>query len=517
MRQEAPDGTETARGGRAAREQALGPFGYGAIAGALAVLMALVASSAVLARRNRDELIALSRGEALDVAIQRLQIAADDAETGQRGYLLTGRAAYLRPFETARAALPRALASVRDSASGVADMQAPLATLSDAIDGKLAELETTIASQSSGQHDAAIAELNTDRGKVLMDSIRASSADLGRMQRARLATVMRTIRGNSDWLMLSNALGLAVVLVAGAWVAYGLRRYVRALRGTRAALSRANAELGHANDHLERTVAERTADLSEANEEIQRFAYIVSHDLRAPLVNIMGFTSELEAAIGTLGQFVGAFGERHPGELPPEVAEAANDDIPEAIRFIRASTAKMDRLIAAILRLSREGRRVLAPERLDMGVVLAGIADTLRHQAEDLGAEIAIDALLSLVADRLAVEQIFGNLIENALKYLQPGRPGRIRVSGRADGGMARFEIADNGRGIAEKDHERIFDLFRRAGDQSVAGEGIGLAHVRALVRRLGGTIDCRSVLGRGSTFRVSLPLVTAATRSVAA
>jgi signal transduction histidine kinase len=97
-------------------------------------------------------------------------------------------------------------------------------------------------------------------------------------------------------------------------------------------------------------------------------------------------------------------------------------------------------------------------------------------------------------------------LLENAVKYLAPGRPGRIRVRGWQEGSMVFFDIEDNGRGIDPKDHGRVFDLFRRAGAQDRPGEGIGLAHVRALVRRLGGQITLNSALDKGSTFRVSLP-----------
>jgi len=132
---------------------------------------------------------------------------------------------------------------------------------------------------------------------------------------------------------------------------------------------------------------------------------------------------------------------------------------------------------------------------------------TLRHLIDDAGAEIAVGQLPDIVSDRVAIDQIFSNLIENAVKYLQPGRPGRIAVSGRAqEGGRVLFEVKDNGRGIDRKDHERIFDLFRRSGPQDRPGEGIGLAHVRSLVWRLGGTIEVESALDEGATFRLSLP-----------
>jgi signal transduction histidine kinase len=193
------------------------------------------------------------------------------------------------------------------------------------------------------------------------------------------------------------------------------------------------------------------------------------------------------------------------------------EELPEAIGFIKSSTAKMDRLIGAILRLSREGRRVMTPERVDMRALLADIAANLAHRADECGAEIAIGAVPDLVIDRLAVEQVFGNLAENALKYLDPGRPGRIEIAGRRQGAYVVIEVRDNGRGIAPRDHERIFELFRRAGDQTIPGEGIGLAHVRALVRRLGGRIDCQSSLGAGSTFRVILPVAPIGEKGAAA
>ncbi len=253
-------------------------------------------------------------------------------------------------------------------------------------------------------------------------------------------------------------------------------------------------------------LAERVSELDAANEEIQRFAYIVSHDLRAPLVNIMGFTSELENAQKEIERFYRKIVESQPSLVTPDARAAVETDLSEAIGFIRSSTAKMDKLINAILKLSREGRRVLAPEPISMSNLLEAQHRSLAHQLHERGAKLIIEVVPDLVSDRLAVEQVFGNLIDNAVKYLKPGRPGRILVRGRDLGLSVRYEVEDNGRGIDEKDYERIFDLFRRSGTQDQQGEGIGLAHVRALVRRLGGTISVSSRLGEGSTFTVTLP-----------
>jgi signal transduction histidine kinase len=167
----------------------------------------------------------------------------------------------------------------------------------------------------------------------------------------------------------------------------------------------------------------------------------------------------------------------------------------------------MDRLISAILNLTREGRRQFSPERIDMNELIDSIRNTVAHQVVEANAEIRVRALPDVVSDRLALEQIFSNLIDNAVKYLKPGVPGDIEVRGRTKLGFAVFEVVDNGRGIDAKDHQRIFDLFRRAGVQDKPGQGIGLAHVRALVRRLGGTMSVNSELNHGSTFTVTLPI----------
>ena len=121
-------------------------------------------------------------------------------------------------------------------------------------------------------------------------------------------------------------------------------------------------------------------------------------------------------------------------------------------------------------------------------------------------AEIVIESLPALIGDRLSVDQIFANLLDNALKYLDPARPGRIVVRGKAAHNFIRFDVEDNGRGIDAADLQRIFELFRRAGPQDRPGEGIGLAHIRALVRRSGGRIGCQSEPGKGTTFSVWLP-----------
>jgi PAS domain S-box-containing protein len=290
---------------------------------------------------------------------------------------------------------------------------------------------------------------------------------------------------------------------------YGTCTDIHELRQMQDALQESREQAVQSEGETRRLAAilsERVAELDAANEEIQRFAYIVSHDLRAPLVNVMGFTSELESAQAELDQFYARVNQAHPELITPSIREVVERDLGEAIGFIRSSTVKMDKLISAILKLSREGRRVLAPEPIDMEQLLQGQRHSMEHQLQGRSAELVIETMPHLVSDRLAIEQVFGNLIDNAVKYLSPDRKGKITIRGSETAGSVRFEVEDNGRGIDSKDFERIFDLFRRSGVQDQQGEGIGLAHVRALVRRLDGTISVTSRLGEGSTFTVVLP-----------
>ena len=261
---------------------------------------------------------------------------------------------------------------------------------------------------------------------------------------------------------------------------------------------------------LEERVRERTADLGRANEEIQRFAYIVSHDLRAPLVNIMGFTSELEGSLAAIAELIERSRRRGAERAVAQDARAAAPRGPaRGDRLHPLLDPKMDGLINAILKLSREGRRVLMPEPIDLKALLKAAAANVQHQL-DRGRRRVVDRRPSvppLVADRLALEQIFGNLLDNAVKYLRrTAAADRRRARRRSAASASSSRSQDNGRGIAAQDHERVFELFRRSGAQDQPGEGIGLAHVRTMVRNLGGDITLQFRARAGHHLETDLP-----------
>lgn len=463
-------------------------------AGFLTLLLAGVAAALVLLRTQEQSQWA---NHSFDVERQMTQIrlAVEEMRSARRGEVLGLRLPVAERYAAAAGRLDREItAAARLTADNPRQQGhiAELRRLSDNMDSLFAR------SLRPGQ-----------RGTAADEALRQAAARAVQQRTELMLVAERALfaerdgarRQATDILYGMLALAAILVVVIGIGSLTIVRRYTRTLVASRNSL----AEL---NDNLEDAVAERTTDLQRANDEIQRFAYIVSHDLRSPLVNVMGFTAELDASIKPMRTLLDQVDAEAPGLDTADARVAVDEDLPEAIGFIRTSTQKMDRLINAILRLSREGRRTIAPERVDMDALVHGIIDGLRHRIDELGVSVDIAANLpDVVSDRLAIEQILSNLVENAVKYLKPGRPGLIRITGQTKHGRAMIDVADNGRGIEKRDHDRIFDLFRRSGVQDQQGEGIGLAHVRALAYRLGGTIGVESEFGEGSTFTLNIPV----------
>ena len=483
------------------------------LAAAFLVLVAISAASVVLVNEARKDSALVVRTVEVENHINALLLAIQRAESAARGYLLTSGPEFLRDHDAAVAHilpdLEKLTQSVKDSAVQVENAR----KLRSAVETRLEQFaqEMDFVKQGDpGRATALVREAAADNiAATIRDIAHAMWAEEDRLLAARTATADRTQQLASIVTVVGSGL---VIALAGISI-FLVRRSSRAR-------DLAETSLRDSNINLEATVDERTADLREANDEIQRFAYIVSHDLRSPLVNIMGFTSELEELRGDIFRRVAALARAQSAASPtPENAsdnaepelegsdKQLSEDFSEALQFIKSSIGKMDRLISAILNLTREGRREFEPARIDMTELIEGIVETVAHQAAEAQADIQLGKLPNIVSDRLALEQIFSNLIDNALKYLKPGVPGEISVRGRTKLGFAIFEVSDNGRGIDLKDHQRIFELFRRAGTQDKPGQGIGLAHVRALVRRLGGTMSVASELHQGSTFTITLPI----------
>ena len=264
-------------------------------------------------------------------------------------------------------------------------------------------------------------------------------------------------------------------------------------------------ELKRYQENLELMVEKRTEELEQINTEMKNFAYIISHDLRSPLVSITGFTGELKEDFELISDCAIQQLKLSGLDCPAQVTEALEDRIPESIYYIESATEKMNLLIHSILTLSRAGRREFHFEQVDLTALVNDLLPSLAFQIEQFKVTVKVDSLPTILTDKLAMEQIIGNLLSNAIKYLSADRKGEIHIISEISEHKTIIHIKDNGRGIAQADLSRIFDLFKRVGNQDVAGDGMGLTYVQALVRRLGGKIDCSSTLNQGSVFSFSI------------
>ncbi len=250
----------------------------------------------------------------------------------------------------------------------------------------------------------------------------------------------------------------------------------------------------------ENALARANRSLAEKNRELQNIVFVASHDLRSPLVNIQGFGRELAHSCAELRKRLPA------GADTDAAARILDEEIPEALHFIEASATKMDALLNGLLRLSRLGRAALRMEALDMDALVAGITRAMEYQLQAAGAQLHVEPLPACWGDATQVGQVISNLLDNALKYRADGRAPVIRLTGRTDGEMAEYRVADNGIGIAPAHRDHVFEIFHRL-DPQRPGEGLGLTIAQRIVERHRGSIGVESNDGHGTVFVVCLPL----------
>jgi PAS domain S-box-containing protein len=254
----------------------------------------------------------------------------------------------------------------------------------------------------------------------------------------------------------------------------------------------------------EARLAELAQNLAGKNKELETMVYIASHDLRSPLVNIQGFTQELKRGCDQIRQLMD--GAALSAGARRELDMILSRDLPEAMEFIQAGVVKMDTLLSGFLRFSRLGRAALTIRRLDMNATLAGIAQTVEFQLEQAGVRLQMGLLPDCQGDATQINQVFSNLIDNAIKYRRPGQPGLIQVSGRIENGRSTYAVQDNGIGIAPEHQARVFEIFHRLDPSASEGEGLGLTIAQKILERQEGRIWLESEPARGSVFFVSLP-----------
>ena len=250
----------------------------------------------------------------------------------------------------------------------------------------------------------------------------------------------------------------------------------------------------------EEQLAQMARRLAEKNKELEAIVYVASHDLRSPLVNIQGFSKELALSCEEIQVRL-----KEPVLQEAGLLRTLKSDIPEAIGFITSSVSKMDSLLSGFLRFSRLGRISMTLERLDMNRMMAEISQTMEFQLQQAGASLQIGDLPECMGDALQINQVFSNLLDNAVKYRSPDRPAVITVTGYTEEESSVFVVEDNGVGIAPEYQAKIFEIFHRLNPSASEGEGLGLTIALRILERHEGKISLKSEVGKGSRFFISL------------
>lgn len=453
-----------------------------ALAFAFALLL-LVGLSVISYRSTTSSLATVNLVSHTQEVIEQLDgilSSLKDAETGQRGYLITGREEYLEPYRTALPTFEQAVGRVRQLTADNPEQQRRLDALEPLIQQRLAALKAGITLRQERGFESATQWTQTNQGKELMDQVRRAVAEMKeeerRLLRAREAEAISSARRTLIVLPLGSALAFVVTALA-----YFVIR--RELAQRRLAEEQAQAF---------------TRELERSNRELQDFAFVASHDLQEPLRKIQ------------------AFGDR----LKTKYGEAISAEGRDYLERMQNAARRMHTLINDLLTFSRVTTKGQPFAPVEMSRVAREVIGDLEERIRQTGGRVEIKDLPTIDADALQMRQLLQNLIGNGLKFHRPEESPVVKVESRpvadpsgdgrgsSPGDWYQFAIIDNGIGFDEKYLDRIFTPFQRLhARHEYEGTGMGLAVCRRIVERHGGQITARSEPGRGTTFLVTLPI----------
>ncbi|MGA8029813.1 MAG: ATP-binding protein [Bryobacteraceae bacterium] len=417
--------------------------------------------------------------------VVELRDFAAGAESAVRSFLLTGDDRYQSAYERAKELLPGKISDCRDDVERRPELHGRFDALTKLVHKRFDEVDQLFRIQSAQGTAAAIEYIESGEPEKTMDAIRRASGDLqsklNRDERGYLDTEAALSKRGFFLFLLSTLVMIGVM----AWLYNALLSYLRERDEAQHQLQALNAE-------LEARINERTRDLTQANEELQQFAYVASHDLQEPLRTITSFTQLLA--------------KRYQGSL--------DEDAAEFIGYIVNSSRRMTDLINGLLAVARlrKAGQPMAPVSFEE--LLEEAKTSLQAAIRDNEAHVEHGSLPALVVDRVQFSQVLQNLVSNAIKYRREEHPA-IRVEAKRDASNWIFSIADNGQGFNQQFADRIFGLFQRLHGGQVEGTGLGLSIARRVVERHGGRIWAESKEGAGSTFYFSLPVSLEVSRPV--
>lgn len=447
---------------------------------------------------------------------ERFYGALERAQSALRGYMLTADPVFADSFQQARAALPMKIDRLQELVADAPEQESQLRRVDTQLEAVLAWMSGLYMQARTKGRARAITEMTAQGGQ-------REVAELRRLFEEFLREEERIKVERRDELVWQASLqndvlygGAALALLSTALLAV---LFVRSIAGRLRTLAENVRRLGESKEllppltgadelsRLDRAFREMAAALAQKNEENETFVYSVSHDLRSPLVNLQGFGEELRFAADDLRRLL-----TESDGVPPVVRQRGltliDGAVGEAVGFIQTAVTRLAGIIDALLRLSRAGRVEYRWQEVDLAAAVARVVTALRGTIKAKKAEVVVGTLPPAWGDPTALEQVFANLIGNAVNYLDPTRPGKIEVGvepKRRDG-LRVFHVRDNGLGIAAAHQSKVFLAFQRLHPDAAPGEGIGLALVRRVVERHQGTIWLESKPGEGTTFYVALP-----------
>jgi signal transduction histidine kinase len=415
-------------------------------------------------------------------AVQVRQLLID-RETGLRGYLLTRDAQFLEPYHLAGQQLPGALHRLEALVSDSPDQEARLAALHRRRTSWEVFADAELGRFNNGGN--WLQPITEGEGKRRMDAIRQLLDELSAVERGR-ADQRGALAERQARMVLWG--GAAWLLVLGALLAWMGRRQLVLLAGDYESLleeARRQADALRASEaRLEQRVAQRTQELTVANRELESFSYSVSHDLRAPLRAVDGFS---QALMEDEGDHISPEGHEH-------------------LRRLRAAATRMGQLIDDLLRLSRLSRAELRQEPVDLSALAREVADGLKRA--EPGRDTAFDIAPGLQAygDARLLRVALENLLGNAWKFTSQRSGARIEFFIESRDGHPHYCVRDNGVGFDMAYASKLFSPFQRLHRPTeFPGTGIGLATVQRIIHRHGGDITAESVPDGGATFRFTL------------
>ena len=414
-----------------------------------------------------------------------------DAETGQRGYIITGDSAYLGPYHNGRMNAEAHLATLRELVSNDAEQERRADTLYGLAERKIRELDHSVDLRARSAAEAA-ARVRSGVGKAIMDSAREVASRISVIERERLAE-----RDAARIRIRDLALVVIVIGTFGAFLlAFLINRSIRtdviAQQRTQKQLEEQAIELEQAMEQLRETTTqeEEAREAAEvANRAKNDFLAVMSHELRTPLNAIVGYAELLHDGIA------GPVTELQREQLG-RVQMSANhlvELVDEILSFSRIESGheNIRQGPVEVARVTREAGALVEP-------VVA--AKGLRFALE-VPNEHAV-----FTSDAAKVRQILVNLLSNAIKFTDMGE---IVLESRVEDGRVTFEVRDTGIGIAPENQERVFETFwqvDQTATRKAGGAGLGLSVSRRLARALGGDLSVESELGKGSRFRFWVP-----------